>query len=203
MNKDRFECSNQRVIDRLPWFVAVLRGHIEEEYINEYINFPPSVKKLEVVTNEETIGKYMYSFMEQHSLPRNKKEKKLTQLLSTHEQFMSFGMYELWGLIGDRHFVVDEIQTIILFIKHMHIGKFVNELFNKRVTAKTTGENALCKQILNASYGSDLQNNENFANVKFMSKEKALHAAVNASFISSLKVHNDLYLVEKESLSAT
>jgi hypothetical protein len=145
----------------------------------------------------------MYSFMKENNLPRNKKEKKLTQLLSTHGQFMSFGMYELWGLIDDCHFVVDEVETVILFAKHTHIGTFVNELFNKRITAKTSGENALCKQILNASYGSDLQNNENFANIKFMSKEKALHAAVNASFVSSLKIHEDLYLVEKESASAT
>jgi hypothetical protein len=39
-------------------------------------------------TTKENLGDYMYDFLEKHNLPRNKKEEKLTQLLSTHGEFM-------------------------------------------------------------------------------------------------------------------
>jgi hypothetical protein len=88
-------------------------------------------------TTKENLGNYMYDFLEEHNFPRDKSEEKLTQLLSTHNQFMSLGMYELWGLIDDFHFIVDEISIVITFTKHNKIGKFVNKLFNMKVSAKT------------------------------------------------------------------
>jgi hypothetical protein len=56
--------------------------------------------------------------------------------------------------------------------------------------------------ILNSSYGSDGQNNEKFANIRFLSKAKALRATANCNFVSSTKISDDLYLVEKEPVSA-
>jgi hypothetical protein len=146
----RFECEDEEVIGRLPWFFAVVRGHIAEERLNDYINFPPILKKLEVETTRENIGGYMYDFLEENRLPREKKEMKLTQFLSTHGKFMSFGMYELWGLIDDCHFIVDKVQTLILFTKHDKIGTFVNDVFQRRIDAKSKGENAMWKNILNS-----------------------------------------------------
>jgi hypothetical protein len=137
-----------------------------------------------------------------HHLPRDKKENKLTQLLSTHGQFMSFGMYELWGLIDDCHFIIDDIETVIRFTKHCRIGPFVNHFFQKRVAATTKGENALCKNLLNSSYGSDGQNNEKFNDIKFMTEKKANKATCSNRFKSMSKITHDLYLVEREQLTA-
>jgi hypothetical protein len=144
----------------------------------------------------------MFNHLKAHKLPTGRKEKKLTQLLFTHGKFDSFGMYELWGLIDDCRFIVDEIQTVLCFTKHTGIGAFVNYFFNKRISAKTQGEKALDKNILNTSYGSDGMNAEKFTDVKFMGKEKAKHATVNNNFLSSTEIADDLYMVEREPLNA-
>jgi hypothetical protein len=171
--------------------------------LNDYIDFPPILKKLEVETTRENIGGYMYDFLEENRLPREKKEMKLTQLLSTHGRFMSFGMYELWGLIDDCHFIVDEVQTLILFTKHDKIGTFVNDVFQRRIDAKSKGENAMWKNILNSSYGSDGQNNEKFTNVKFTTAEKAMRAVSKSNFVHSAKIGENLYLVHREPTSVS
>jgi hypothetical protein len=188
--------------DELPYFVAVVKGHIATERLNEFIDFPPIIKKLEIKSDRQTLGDFMYTHILRHELPKDKKETKLTQLLSTHDRFMSFGMYELWGLIDDCGFVMDAVSCVLLFTKHDKIGKFVNYFFNKRVSAKTKGENALCKSILNSSYGADGMNNEKFKDVKFMSKEKALRATSQSNFFSESKINDDVYHVEREPESA-
>jgi hypothetical protein len=144
----------------------------------------------------------MYQHLLDSKLSVNKTEKKLTQLLSTHGEYMSFGMYELWFLIDECHFVIESVRAVALFSKHDRISNFVNYFFQKRITAKTTGENALCKNILNSSYGSDGMNTEKITDVKFLCKEKALHATVNSNFISSQKIKPNLYLVQKDPPSA-
>jgi hypothetical protein len=116
---------------------------------------------------------------------------------------MSFGMYELWGLIDDCHFVIDDVKFLILFTKHDKIGKFVNYGFNMRTAAKTKGENLFWKNMLNSSYGSDGMNNEKFTNVKFLDRKKALKAVVNYNFMNSTMITDDLYLVEKDPTSAS
>jgi hypothetical protein len=106
-------------------------------------------------------------------------------------------------LVDDCGFIIDELSTVISFVKHNKIGKFVNKVFDMRVKAQTKGENALIKNVLNSSYGSDGQNNEKFANIRFVSKKKELTATANYNFISSVKINDDLYLVEKDALSAS
>jgi hypothetical protein len=56
------------------------------------------------------IGKYTYNFMKANGIKVDKEERKLTQLLSTHDQFMSFSSYYLWFLIDICHFVIDDIS---------------------------------------------------------------------------------------------
>jgi hypothetical protein len=43
-NPDRFECERMEIIDKLPWFVATVKGHIDEAFLNDFINFPPIIK---------------------------------------------------------------------------------------------------------------------------------------------------------------
>ena len=44
-------------------FVAVVKGHIDKKYINEFVNFPPIFRNVEIITDKETIGVYMYDYM--------------------------------------------------------------------------------------------------------------------------------------------
>jgi hypothetical protein len=204
-NPSRFECTDQSIVDKLPYFVAVIKGHVDNDFINDFINFPPIIKKLEVTTDTNTISKYMYEHMVSNKLSTDKKEKKLTQLLSTHDQFMSFGMYELWFLIDECHFIIDDIDNLITFTRHDKFG-FVNHFFNDRVNAKkegNTGRSILDKIVLNGSYGSDGQNNEKFTTIKFLNRDKTIKAHANYNFKATHKVTDDLFIVEKEPTSAS
>jgi hypothetical protein len=193
-------------VDKLPYLVAVIKGHIDNDFINDFINFPPIIKKIEVTTDTNTISKYMYEHMVSNKLSTDKKEKKLTQLLSTHDQFMSFGMYELWFLNDECHFIIDGIDNLITFTKHDKFSGFVNHFFNDRVKAKkegNTGRSILDKIVLNGSYGSDGQNNEKFTTIKFLNRDKTIKAHANYNFKATHKVTDDLFIVEKEPTSAS
>ena len=48
-SKDRFTEQGQL-------FIAEIKGHIDDRYINEFINFPPIFRNIEITTNSETIG---------------------------------------------------------------------------------------------------------------------------------------------------
>jgi hypothetical protein len=47
-------------IDKVTMFVAEVKGHIDEEYINDFINFPPLIRKYKYKALESVIGKYMH-----------------------------------------------------------------------------------------------------------------------------------------------
>jgi hypothetical protein len=65
------------------------------------------------------------------------------------------------------------------------------------------GRATLDKIILNGSYGADGQNNEKFSDVKFLNREKTIKAHANYNFKATHKVTDELYIVEKDPLSAT
>ena len=47
----------------------------------------------------------------------DKKERKLTQLMGV-DKFTAFSSYHLWLLMDRCHFVIDDIDTILVFSKH-------------------------------------------------------------------------------------
>jgi hypothetical protein len=90
------EVRDKLMIQRQRLFIAEINGHIDEEYLNDFVNFPPIFRKLEISLDRETIGDLMYNYLLEmnHGKEINKREKKkLTMLLSTHDQFMSFSSY--------------------------------------------------------------------------------------------------------------
>jgi hypothetical protein len=201
MNPERFVCDDPAVISKLPYFVAVVKGGIPESFLNEFVNFPPVIRRLSVKTDEATIGSYMHSHMKDQKIPCDKTEKKLTQLLSTHDQYMSFGMYELWFLIDRCHFVIEEVESVITFAKHDRIGEFVNYCFNTRVAAKTKAEKQFWKIVLNSSYGADGMNHENFTKIRILDEKKTRRAQASSNFITTKKIVDDLFIVESEPTS--
>ena len=44
-------------------FVAEIKGHIHKEYINDCINFLPILRIINIKTDEQTIGSFMYNYM--------------------------------------------------------------------------------------------------------------------------------------------
>jgi hypothetical protein len=205
-NPNRFECKNEERISKIPWTVACVKGHIDEAYLKVYINFAAIIKKLTFTTDEKTLGENMYNHMKNNGLTRDKEETKLTQLLSTHDQYMSFGMYELWFLIDECHFIIDDIETVILFTKHDKFKGFVNHFFKERAVAKKAkkeGLSTLCKLIMNGSYGSDGQNNEKFSKLGFFDRAKTRIKQNSSNFQHTTKVTDDLFILESESKSAS
>ena len=178
-------------------FIAEIKGHIPEKYYNNFINFPPIFRRLNVETNRETIGDYMYDYMKTNQLPHDKKEEKLTMLLSTHDQFMSFSSYYLWFLIDTCHFVIDDIKSIIYFTKHDKFNKFVKTFTNERIKniGVSKGRELFCKTCLNGSYGYDAKNTEKYTKSSIKNKNQTYLAQVFNNFVSTRKMSEDKYVL--------
>ena len=69
LNKNRFT-------EDADLFVAEVIGHIDERYIDEFINFPPIFRNIDITTNEQTIGSFMYEYLKRNNFPVDKKERK-------------------------------------------------------------------------------------------------------------------------------
>ncbi|KAA6368664.1 MAG: hypothetical protein EZS28_035809, partial [Streblomastix strix] len=93
-------------------FIAEVKGHIDENYINDFINFPPILRNYEFTTDERSIGSYMYKHMKDNTIKTDQKQRKLTNLTSTMGEYMAFSSYYLWFLIDDCHFIIDDVKQI-------------------------------------------------------------------------------------------
>ena len=178
-------------------FIVALKGHIDENYINEFINMPPIIRNVNITTNEQTIGSYMYNYMKSHKLSVDRKEKKLTQLLRV-DTFTTFSSYYLWFLIDRCHFIIDDIEWISVWSKHDGFNLFVNELMNKRIKAMVDGNKGLenfCKTNLNGSYGYDAKNTEKYTKSSIKNRIDTALAQVYPSFVDTRKLNDDQYLV--------
>ncbi|KAA6366738.1 MAG: hypothetical protein EZS28_037735, partial [Streblomastix strix] len=46
------------VVDKMLLFVAEIKGHVDEKYLNEAINWGPILRNIDIKTNKETIGEF-------------------------------------------------------------------------------------------------------------------------------------------------
>ena len=120
-------------------FIASVKGYIPEDRINDCVNFPPIIRNLDIKTDKETLGNYMYNYLKSCELTTDKKERKLTNLLSTHGEYMAFSNYYLWFLQDNFDFVIEDINYFIKFDAHEGFNKFVNHFMNKRITFMNEG----------------------------------------------------------------
>ena len=191
-------------------FLASIKGHIDKKYINDFINFPPIFRNIEIENKPDFIGSYMYNHLEKHDLPRNNKETKLTQLLSTHGQFMSFTSYYLWFLIDYCHFIIDDVECVITFTAHDKFSTFVETFMNERINAmgytpgsttmgdKNKGKELFCKISLNGSYGYDGMNTSKYSKVKICNKRSAQLNQLYDNFISTRELNSDLFAINMD-----
>ncbi|KAA6402031.1 MAG: hypothetical protein EZS28_002443 [Streblomastix strix] len=179
-------------------FIASVKGHIDKNHINEHFNFPPIWRKRTYKTDKKTVGKFTYEKMQKQGMSANKLETKLTSLLSNHDEFMSFSSYYLWLLIDYCHFIIDDVEEIVLFTKHTAFKSFVEVMTEKRQQAMREGNQAkqlYFKNIMNSSNGADGQNNEKFDKIGIFNKQQTYLKQLNKSFTNTRKICEDRYIV--------
>ena len=117
----------------------------------------------------------MYNYMKKNGMKTDSKERKFTQLADTNGEFMSFSSYYLWYLMDKFHFVIDDIQTLIIFNKNTCFNSFVDGFTKNRQKAKLNkqqGKDEYCKYTLNGSYGHDAMNTDKFGQTFIQDKAR-------------------------------
>jgi hypothetical protein len=135
-----------------------------------------------------------------------KEVRKLTQLLSTHGEYMTFSSYYLWFLIDEFHLVIDDVIELATFSKNTAFNTFVETLFTQRVVAKSMGQNGLekfLKMILNSSYGYDILNTQHYNSCKFLDDHKTLLKHEKETFISAHQIKENFNMVQSKKKSYT
>jgi hypothetical protein len=83
----------QIISEKKEIFSVNVKEHIDSNFLNDVISFPPIFMNIDIKTDEETIGKTMYEYMEANGISRDKKERKLTQLTDTHNLYRLINCY--------------------------------------------------------------------------------------------------------------
>jgi len=182
-------------------FTANITGHIPEHRLNDVINFPPIIRNVDIVTNRETIGDFMYNYMTKNGMKVEQKERKLTNLVKVNKSTM-FSCYELWLFIDRFDFVIDEIECVDIFRAHISYESFVKDSMNERIDAtlaKNEGVALARKMEMNGSFGYDIMNTENYNKVYLFSANQTLTAHQSENYVSERKLCDDLYQVNLES----
>jgi hypothetical protein len=183
--------------ERNELFIVSVKGHCSD--LSKVINFPPIIRNVEYTTSKDIIGEPMYNYMKKHGMPVDKKERKLTQMTDTHNEYMTFSSYYLWFLMDTCGFVIDDVKDMYVFTKHRGYKGFVEEFMKKRQKASIEGDgvgDTFYKICLNGSYGYDILNNAGFAHTKFCNTEQTFSAQLSSSFVSTRKLGEDKYQVQ-------
>ena len=190
--------------ERKDLFIAVVKGYIPN--INEFINYPPIFRNIDIEIKREVIGDYMMNVIEKHNLCSQRHQRKLTQLLSTHNEYMSFSSYYLWFLIDTCGFIVEDIKVLFLYDKHGGFNRFVKEMMNKRIEEMSKGNKSaalFCKLCMNGSYGYDGMNTEKYNKVRVTNEDKVRSCFMSDTFVDSVRLNEDTYLTESKTKSTT
>jgi hypothetical protein len=166
-------------------FVVTLKGGIPEEKWDEFINYTPIIRSIEIGNNKS-----------------KKKQKKLTQLMTRMGLFMSFSSYYLWYLIDRFGFVIEDVREITIFYENENglFTEFTIQLMEERMKAidqKNDGYGTFCKNILNAAYGKDGMNKSKCSKLVVMDKDETFMAQCFPNFKGARQLNEDKYIVEK------
>ncbi|KAA6395856.1 MAG: hypothetical protein EZS28_008616 [Streblomastix strix] len=84
-------------------FIAEVKGPIQKNYLNDFINFPPILRNYEFTTEERTIGSYMFNHMNDNTIKTDQKQRKIEAKLEENkgqEQFFKTVMNSSYGSDG-------------------------------------------------------------------------------------------------------
>ena len=135
--------------------------------------------------------------MKNNNIKTDIPSRKLTQLAEVTE-FTSFSSYYLWYLMDRFHFVIDDIEDLLVFDKNSCFSKFTNTFMNERQKAGLEGKKGkdmFCKISLNGSYGYDAMNTAKFNKSRIQNKHRAQCSALSASYRSMRQLGDDCYQV--------
>jgi len=197
-------------------FVAVIKGQIPNDKLNDCINYLPIFRNVKVENKREIIGDYMYEYMKKINYSNiDKSEIKLTQTYTTEhcvvnkeceevpDGYMVISSYYLWFLIDTFNFKIEDIKYLLIFSKHDKFNYFVNECMKSRCKAilengKDSAEELSYKIFMNSSYGFDSLDSSRFKKCQIVDKKKAFEANRNIYHISTQKLNDNSYLLINE-----
>ncbi|KAA6402881.1 MAG: hypothetical protein EZS28_001593 [Streblomastix strix] len=188
--------SDDKFNDKGQLFCVRIKGHIDEKCINSHINLAPIWRKLTYNNSVEQIGEFMYNKMKSQGLTVDKSTTKLTALLSTHNQFMCFTSYILWFLIDYCDLIIDDIDSIALFDKHLGFESFACTMMAKRqdaISQHNDTKSLYYKQILNSAFGGEGQNQAKFDKISFNNARHASIKQLNQCHKATRKLSDDIY----------
>jgi hypothetical protein len=174
-------------------FFASVKGTFPPNKINTLINFPPIIRQF---YTEDTFDE-MLSTTE---YPKKKAPRKLTQLVSTMNEYTSFYCYYLW-LLMSLGFVINDCNEMDVFyaMEKYNFYDFVKEFTDTRVAAKdknNKGLEEMCKLVLNSSYGKDGMNTSKYSTTKLLNRNSALFYQTKSNFVNTRQINEDLFLVQ-------
>jgi hypothetical protein len=70
----------------------------------------------------------------------DRKERKLTQLTDTHNEYRLTNNYMLWFLMDTCHFIIDSIRMMYVYKKHTSFRVFTKEMTRLRQESKLRGD---------------------------------------------------------------
>jgi hypothetical protein len=149
-NLKEYITDKQRILEiiftKKELFVVTLKGGIPEDSWNEFINNAPIIRNIEIGNDKS-----------------KRKQKKLTQLMTTMGLYMPFSSYYLWYMIDGFGFVIEDVTEMSVFYANENglFTMFTIQLMEERMKAieqKNDGYGTFCKNILNAAYGKDGMN---------------------------------------------
>jgi hypothetical protein len=184
------EVMNRIVIDPKDLlYVVSLKGHIDKQYLNDYINFLPIIRNYDIINDEEHLGPNTIAQMNKvFDSSFTKTDRKLTNLASTMNEYMSFSTYYLEFLLQDCHFIIDELKSMSVYNSNTAYNVFTNYFFNERIRAKKEGNklrDQFCKIVLNSSYGMDALNTEKYNRTVIVDRNQAFINQLKDTFVST------------------
>ncbi|KAA6398802.1 MAG: hypothetical protein EZS28_005672, partial [Streblomastix strix] len=188
--------SSDRYADKGQLFCVRINGHIDEKHINSHINLAPIWRKLTYNNSIEQIGEFMYNKMKSQGLTVNKPTTKLISLLSTHNQQMCFTSYIFWFLIDYCNLIIDDIDSIAIFDKHLGFESFACTMMAKRqdaISQHNDTKSLYYKQILNSAFGGEGQNNAKFDKIQFNNARQASLKQLKQDHKATRKLSDDIY----------
>jgi hypothetical protein len=184
IKKIKSEEMKKIIYDKKELFFVSIKAHFPEEKYNDLINFPPIIRPY-----------FISDYFENPKI----KTKKLTQLLSTMGEFMTFYSYYLWFLI-DLGLIIDEYKEMDLFhIPKITFNNFIITFMEKRLEAISENKKGIancCKIILNSSYGKDGMNTSKYSNIHIASKHRTLLMQGHPRFQNSRQIGDDVFAIQ-------
>ena len=165
---------------------------------------------MNVPTSREVIGDYMYDYLSQHEYKTDDVQRKLSQTWDTKygdlsniddpnqdAGYMVFSSYYLWFLIDQFGFHIDDIETLVIFSKHLGFNRFVNDCMSKRqegMLNKNKLQDKHNKNMMNSSYGYDSLRSDAYNSTKFVNREGAFKNNRSAYHVDTIEISKNRFL---------